>query len=81
MPTVLPSLRRRRGERLGVGVDPLRLDLHLSPGRGTLPLAEVAPLLADIEAPIVLEVHPPNRPTPADLLATVRRSPLANDQG
>jgi sugar phosphate isomerase/epimerase len=63
------------------GVDPLRLDLHLPPGRGTLPLAEVAPLLAEIEAPIVLEVHPPNRPTPADLLATVRRSPLANDQG
>ena len=64
-----------------LGVDPLRLDLHLPPGRGTLPLPEVAPLLAAVEAPIVLEVHPPHRPTPADLLATVRRSLLATDRG
>jgi sugar phosphate isomerase/epimerase len=63
------------------GVDPLRLDLHLPPGRGTLPLAEVAPLLAAIEAPIVLEVHPPNRPTPAALFSTVRRSLLASVKG
>jgi sugar phosphate isomerase/epimerase len=63
------------------GVDPLRLDLHLPPGRGTLPLAEIAPLLAEIEAPIVLEVHPPNRPTPAELFSTARRSLVASDQG
>jgi len=63
------------------GVDPLRLDLHLPPGRGTLPLAEIAPLLAAIEAPIVLEVHPPNRPTPAELFSTVRRSVPASGQG
>jgi sugar phosphate isomerase/epimerase len=62
-----------------LGVDPLRLDLHLPPGRGTLPLAEVAPLLADSRAPVVLEVHPPNRPKPGDLLSTVRQSLLAID--
>jgi len=63
------------------GVDPLRLDLHLPPGRGTMPLAEIAPLRGEVEAPIVLEVHPPNRPTLAELFSTVRRSLVASDQG
>ena len=44
-----------------LGVDPLRLDLHLPPGRGTLPWDRVAPMLAAGDAPLVLEVHPPYR--------------------
>jgi len=54
------------------GLDPLRLDLHLAPGRGTLPWAEVAPTITDHTAPLLLEVHPPNRPPPDELLATTR---------
>jgi sugar phosphate isomerase/epimerase len=49
------------------GLDPLRLDLHLPPGRGTLPWAEVAPLLAIQPAPLLLEVHPPHRPPAHEL--------------
>ncbi len=47
--------------------DPLRLDLHLPPGRGSLPWVEIAPMLRNHEAPLLLEVHPPHRPTPAEL--------------
>ncbi len=48
-------------------LDPLRLDLHLAPGRGTVPWQRVAPLLARKNgAPLVLEVHPP-RPSAAQL--------------
>jgi sugar phosphate isomerase/epimerase len=54
------------------GLDPLRLDLHLPPGRGTLPWADVAPLLLAHGAPLLLEVHPPNRPAPDELLAATR---------
>jgi sugar phosphate isomerase/epimerase len=49
------------------GLDPLRLDLHLPPGRGTLPWEKVAPLLVVHDAPLLLEVHPPNRPAPDEL--------------
>ncbi|MGH2985930.1 MAG: sugar phosphate isomerase/epimerase family protein, partial [Solirubrobacterales bacterium] len=56
---------RRTGEELGV--DPLRLDLHLPPGRGTLPWKRLAALLAAHEAPLLLEVHPPHRPRAAEL--------------
>jgi len=46
-------------------LDPLRLDLHLPPGRGNVPWARLAPLLARKSgAPMVLEVHPP-RPSAA----------------
>jgi sugar phosphate isomerase/epimerase len=48
-------------------LDPLRLDLHLPPGRGTLPFAEVAPRLLRHGAPIMLEIHPPHRPSPQEL--------------
>lgn len=53
-------------------VDPLRLDLHLPPGSGTLPWAEVAPLLCEHRAPIMLEVHPPKGPQPEELFASIR---------
>jgi sugar phosphate isomerase/epimerase len=51
-----------------VGLDPLRLDLHLPPGTGTLPWSRIAPLVAAHEAPLVLEVHPPHRPPTDELL-------------
>jgi sugar phosphate isomerase/epimerase len=56
---------RPSGDELGV--DPLRLDLHLPPGRGTLPWQRVAPMLAAHGAPLVLEVQPPFRPRADDL--------------
>jgi sugar phosphate isomerase/epimerase len=52
------------------GVDPLKLDLHLPPGRGTVPWSRLAPLLERSAAPLLLEVHPPHRPRP-EQLATV----------
>ncbi len=48
-------------------IEPLRFDLHLAPGRGTLPFEEIAPSLRSHHAPILLEVHPP-RSAPAELL-------------
>ncbi len=50
--------------RLGgstLSVDPLRLDLHLPPGRGSLPWHTVSSLVSGHDAPVVLEVHPPFR--------------------
>ena len=49
------------------GVDPLRLDLHLPPGRGSLPWERVALRLAGHDAPLMLEVHPPYRPRAEEL--------------
>lgn len=49
------------------GVDPLRLDLHLAPGSGTLPWARVADAAAAHTAPLLLEVQPQHRPALADL--------------
>jgi sugar phosphate isomerase/epimerase len=54
------------GRRGTAGLDPLRLDLHLPPGRGTLPWRRIAPLLAAHDAPLVMELHPPYRPRTAD---------------
>lgn len=48
-------------------LDPLRLDLHLAPGRGSLDWGRVAPALRRHTAPLILEVHPPHRPSPAEL--------------
>ena len=42
-------------------LDPLKLDLHLPPGRGTLPWTRLLPWLAGHPAPAVLEIHPPHR--------------------
>ena len=64
---------RRRKARRELGVDPLRLDLHLPPGRGTVPWARVAPMLAATEAPMVLEVHPPYRAPVGELAAEATR--------
>ncbi|MDQ3730215.1 MAG: sugar phosphate isomerase/epimerase [Actinomycetota bacterium] len=59
--------RRDGASPTALGVDPLRLDLHLPPGRGTLPWPDVAPLIMRSTAPIVMEVHPPFRPRVAEL--------------
>ena len=48
-------------------LDPLRLDLHLPPGRGSVPWRRLAPIFARKEAPLMLEVHPPQRPAAAEL--------------
>jgi sugar phosphate isomerase/epimerase len=49
------------------GLDPLRLDLHLPPGRGTLPWMRLLPYVASHGAPALLEVHPPHRQRVAEL--------------
>jgi sugar phosphate isomerase/epimerase len=55
-----------RGHREEAGIDPLRLDLHLPPGRGNLAWETIAPALAEHDAPLVMELHPPYRPRTAD---------------
>lgn len=47
-----------------LGFDPLKLDLHLPPGGGTVPWPELGPALLAHSAPLILEVHPPHRPDP-----------------
>lgn len=44
------------------GVDPLRLDLHLAPGAGSLPWHRLTAQLREHTAPLMLEVEPSNRP-------------------
>ena len=62
---------RSGAERAG-GIEPMRLDLHLAPGAGSVPWARIAPLLAPHPAPLVLEVHPGQRPVPATLAVVMR---------
>jgi sugar phosphate isomerase/epimerase len=54
------------------GLEPLRLDLHLPPGAGTVPWAALEPLLVPHAAPLQLEVHPAARPEPANLAIVTR---------
>ncbi len=61
------NLGARRGDSGSPEIDPLRLDLHLPPGRGRVPWDRLAPLFArKAGAPLLLEVHPP-RPSAASL--------------
>jgi sugar phosphate isomerase/epimerase len=53
-------------------VEPGRLDLHLPPGAGTVPWAELAPVLSRQGAPLQLEVFPAARPEPATLAILTR---------
>ena len=62
---------RGRAPRSG-GLEPLRLDLHLAPGAGTVPWAALEPMLANHPAPLQLEVHPAGRPEPANLAIVTR---------
>jgi len=43
------------------GVDPVRLDLHLPPVRGSLPWGRIAGIVAAHEAPVMLEVERSHR--------------------
>ncbi len=61
------NLGARRDDSGTPEIDPLRLDLHLPPGRGNVPWDRLAPLIARKgAAPLILEVHPP-RPAAAHL--------------
>ena len=76
------NLGARRGQASSPELDPLRLDLHLPPGRGTVPWEGLVPFLARKGgAPLVLEVHPP-RPSAARLFETaVRVMASPSDRG
>ena len=54
------------------GLEPLRFDLHMPPGAGTVPWAALAPMIAMHTAPVALEVHPNLRPEPATLAILAR---------
>jgi sugar phosphate isomerase/epimerase len=54
------------------GIEPIRLDLHLPPGAGTVPWRQVAPRIAAHVAPVQLEVHPAGRPEPGTLAILTR---------
>ena len=64
------NLGVRRGPGTPPGIVPLRLDLHMAPGRGTLPWRAVAPSLRTHPAPLLMEVTAAQRPDPLRL-ATV----------
>lgn len=64
------NLGLRRGPGTPPGIVPLRLDLHMAPGRGTLPWRAIAPLMRTHPAPLLMEVAPGQRPDPLRL-ATV----------
>jgi sugar phosphate isomerase/epimerase len=66
--------RRRRGDDFAF--DPLRLDLHLPPGAGTLPWSRIARALVDHSAPLMLEVHPSQRPSAATVCELARTTLL-----
>jgi sugar phosphate isomerase/epimerase len=60
-----------RAPRSG-GIEPLRLDLHLAPGAGSVPWAALAPLFSRHRAALQLEIHPSQRPEPATLAILAR---------
>ncbi len=53
---------RRRPQVAAPGVDPLRVDLHLAPGAGTIRWSRLAAVAGDHTAPLMLEVQPQHRP-------------------
>jgi sugar phosphate isomerase/epimerase len=55
------------------GIDPVKLDLHLPPGRGSLPWTRLAGMLAAHDAPLMLEVERSHRPAVATLAADTTR--------
>lgn len=57
--------RWRPGDRRP-DLDPLRLDLHMVPGRGSIDWSEIGESLLAHDAPLLLEVHPP-RPAPREI--------------
>lgn len=61
------NLGARRRETSGAALDPLRLDLHLAPGGGTVPWESLSKALIGHSAPLVLEIHPSHRPSASAL--------------
>ncbi|MEA2196114.1 MAG: hypothetical protein QOJ25_165 [Solirubrobacteraceae bacterium] len=62
---------RTRGPSRG-GIEPVRLDLHLPPGAGTVPWRAIAPRMVAHAAPVQLEIHPVGRPDPGTLAILTR---------
>jgi sugar phosphate isomerase/epimerase len=62
----------RPGAPRAGGIEPVRLHLHLAPGAGTVPWAELAGILGAHAAPLCLEVQPSKRPPPATLAIVMR---------
>jgi sugar phosphate isomerase/epimerase len=58
-------------ERSG-SLEPLRWDLHLAPGAGSVPWRRLAPVLVGHGAPLQLEVRAPSRPEPGTLAVVMR---------
>jgi sugar phosphate isomerase/epimerase len=54
------------------GIEPVRLDLHLAPGAGSVPWGALGSLLCAHPAPLQLEIHPAQRPEPATLAILTR---------
>lgn len=69
------NLGARRHDVQAPGVDPLRLDLHLVPGNGTLPWVRIADALRAHGAPLMLEIGAGHRLDPL-VLARHGRSAL-----
>lgn len=57
----------RRTPVSAAGIDPLRLDLHLAPGAGSMPWGRVAATVSGHAAPLLLEVQPQHRPALAEM--------------
>jgi sugar phosphate isomerase/epimerase len=68
------NLGVRRRDIDAPGVDPLKLDLHLPPGRGSLPWGRIAGALRAHDAPLLLEVEPSQRPALPELTAGLLRA-------
>jgi sugar phosphate isomerase/epimerase len=66
------NLGARRHDVQAPGVDPLRLDLHLPPGNGTLPWVRVADALRASPAPLMLEIGAGQRLEPLVLARHAR---------
>jgi sugar phosphate isomerase/epimerase len=64
----------RRHDIDAPGIDPLKLDLHLPPGRGSLPWLRLTSVLQHHDAPLVLEIEPSQRPTLTHLTARTLRA-------
>ena len=62
--------RRKAGPDLATA-DPLKLDLHLPPGAGTLPWADIAARLEAHDAPLMMEIEPSHRPELPALASTI----------
>jgi sugar phosphate isomerase/epimerase len=72
------NLGARRRDTGPPALDPLRLDLHLAPGGGTLPWVSLARALTRHTAPLVLEIHPSHRPSATALMEATEAAVLGS---